>query len=357
MKSAARAETSLQKHEAQDLPSVISWGNLLRIVRSAHLFTLSPKQRLPSTSFLRIATVDLSDQPKAETFTLSDGYNLAFRHYRSARGGESAVVLVHGSSGHAGQFHALARELAANHGSDVYALDMRGHGPSALHRGHEVHDPNRLCMDLREFLSAVHTQFPHLVLGGHSAGGGLLLRAIDSGIDDLVSGYVFFSPYLGLGSSTIRPYFGGWVSRIRVDLITAIYLANLSGMTRFNDKTVLSFDLSACPDSWRYAPTWSFNTLLAFGPDAWTSKALPISAHKPILAIAGSNDQCFFPQAYPEAFARLAPQAEVRFVENCGHWDILIAPDTIGTVSSWLDRLPKPHNAAQKQPLVRRSVL
>ena len=354
MKSAARTEASHQKGEARSPATLISWRNLLRFAKSAPLFIARPKPRLPDTSFLRLATVDLSDQPKPATFTLSDGYRLAFRHYRATRGGETAVVLIHGSAGHAGQYHALARELAANHRMDVYAVDIRGHGSSAIVRGHEVHHPNRLCADLHEFLADLHSRYARLVLGGHSAGGGLVKRTIESGIDPLVSGYLFFAPFFGLGSRTIRPYFGGWVS-IRLDLILGIFLANLFGKTGFNEKTVLSFDLSTCPDSWRYAPAWSFNTLLAFGPDVWTSKPLPVSPGKPILAIAGLNDQCFFSLAYPEAFAGLAPQAKVQLVENCGHWDILMAPEMISAVSSWLDQLPEPQNAAQTAPLVRHS--
>ncbi len=355
-RSAARAEASHQKGEGQNPPALISWGNLLRIIKSAPLFILRPKRHLPSTSFLRLATVDLSNQPKPETFTLSDGYDLAFRHYRAARDGRTAIVLIHGSAGHAGQFHALARELAANHQTDVYALDMRGHGPSALRRGHDVPDPDRLCADIREFLAVLKPRFPRLMLGGHSAGGGLVKRMIGSGIDPLVSGYVFFAPFLGLGSETIQPYFGGWV-RLRLDLILSLFLANLLGIRRFNDKTVLSFDLSACPDSWRYAPSWSFNTLLGFGPDVWTSEPLPIAPDKPVLAVAGLNDQCFFPLAYPDAFASLAPQTEMRFVENCGHWDILMAPEMIGIVSRWLGEMQALQGSTQTTPAIKRSIL
>ncbi len=307
---------------------------VLAYLRAMPDFVLRRRQPLPNTSFLRLAMTDLSDQPKPESFTLSDGHRLAFRCYRTP-GATAAVVLVHGSAGHGGQFHALANALARQHSVDVYALDMRGHGYSATQRSHAIDNLERMVSDLEEVLTLLGADYRHLILGGHSAGGGLVARAIKAGLDPLVSGYVFFAPYLGLGSKTVRPSFGGWV-RIRPAVMAAQFLANRLGIDAFADKPVLSFDLSSCPDSWRYRPNWSFNMLMAFGPDVWTPQALPVAPGKPMLAVAGENDQCFFPQAYSGAFAQIAPQTEVRLVENCGHWDILIAPDTIALVSTWL---------------------
>jgi len=349
------AEMFSRKPENWRHPARVGWKLLLRYAQSTSLFTAKPKPQLPVTSFLRLAAVDLADLPKPETFALSDGYPLSFRHYRTMSGNGTAVVLVHGSAGHAGQYHALAREIATHQSMDVYALDMRGHGASALRRGHDVHETGRLIADLKEFLAELRERYPRLVLGGHSAGGGLLLRTIANGIDPFISAYMFFSPYLGLGSPTIRPYFGGWVS-INTSLLRAIFLANLFGVTRFNDKTVVHFDLSACPDSWRYTPSWSFNMLLAFGPDIWNSAPLPIPEGKPVLVVAGLNDQCFYPEGYHEAFACLASKADVRMAKNCGHWDILVAPETIGFVVNWLDHLPDQQNAAQITSSLRHSV-
>ncbi len=312
----------------------VDLNTFLTYLRAAPDFILRPRRPLPNTSFLRLAMTDLSDQPKPESFTLSDGHRLAFRCYRSA-GSTSAIVLIHGSAGHGGQFHALAHALARQHRVDVYALDMRGHGYSATQRSHAIDKIDRLLTDLEEVLTAVGAHYQHLILGGHSAGGGLMTRAIKTGLDPLVSAYLFFSPYLGLGSKTVRPSFGGWV-RIRPAVMTALFTANQFGIESLNDATVLSFDLSSCPDAWRYTPSWSFNMLIAFGPDVWTPRALPVGPGKPVLAVVGQNDQCFFPQAYSEAFTQIAPQTDLRWVENCGHWDILIAPETIRLVSTWL---------------------
>ena len=44
------------------------------------------------------------------------------------------------------------------------------------------------------------------------------------------------------------------------------------------------------------------------------------------------------PDAYPEAFQMLAPQAEVRIIENIGHWDVLVDPKVVAITIEWLSR-------------------
>lgn len=322
------------KHIQRNIPGGVLWA----YVKSLRLF-MGSTPNLPSTSFLRLAAVDLSNQPEVDIFVLSDGYELTFRHYRTPQGSETAFVLVHGSAGYGAQFHAIAQTLCAQHGIDAYTLDMRGHDAAAAKRGHGVPDTNRLCEDLRQFLEIVVTRFPKVVLGGHSAGGGLVLRAIRNGIDDIISGYVFLAPYLGLGSPTIRPHFGGWV-HIKSGLLAGICVANFFGIRRFNDETVISFDLTSCPDAWRYTPRWSFNMLLAFGPDTWSSKALPIASNKPVLVLAGSADQCFVPRSYSEAFSSLAPHCKVVIVDGCGHWDLLVSKGAIEHLANSFASVP-----------------
>jgi non-heme chloroperoxidase len=334
----ARSQASRPAEAHKDVQRNIQKSVLWTYTKSLRLFVGSTPY-LPSTSFLRLAAADLSNQPEADIFVLSDGYKLTFRHYRTSQGSEIAFVFVHGSAGYGSQFHALAQALCAQHGIDVYTFDMRGHGASATQRGHGVRDTNRLCEDLQQFLETVATRFPKVVLGGHSAGGGLVLRSIRNGIVDVVSGYVFLAPYLGLGSPTIRPHFGGWV-HIKIGLLAGIFVANFFGIRCFNDARVISFDLTSCPDAWRYTPRWSFNMLLAFGPDIWSAKALPIARDKPVLVLAGSGDQCFVSRRYSEAFSSLAPHSKVVIVDGCGHWDLLVSKVTVKHLASSFAQVP-----------------
>lgn len=333
-----RSEAYRSAKAHKDINCNIPKSTLWTYAKSLLLFVGSAPN-LPSTSFLRLAAADLSNQPEVDVFALSDGHKLAFRHYRTAQGSETAMVLVHGSAGYGAQFHTLAQALCSQHGIDVYTLDMRGHGAAATQRAHGPSDTNLLYEDLRLFLKATATRFPKIVLGGHSTGGGLVLRSIRNGINDMVSGYVFLAPYLGLGSPTIRPHFGGWV-RIKVGLLAGVIVANFFGIKCFNDVRVVFFDLTSCPDAWRYTPNWSFNMLLAFGPDIWSTKALPIASDKPVLVLAGSADQCFVAANYSQAFSCLAPHSKVVIMDECGHWDLLVSKRTSRHIANSFAQVP-----------------
>jgi len=297
---------------------------------------------LPRNSFARLSAMDVSDLPIPESITVSGGCKLAFRHYVGQGEGSRIVVLIHGSAGHGAQLHGLASGIAASGEAEVYTLDMRGHGLSGGKAGHAVRHAEQLCEDIAEFLGFLDRTTPHarIILGGHSAGGGLALRFSRSRAGHRVSGYLFLTPYLGLGSPTIRPLFGGWI-RVRMNRLRAVILANVLGIKRFNNMTVISFDLSGCPDRQSYAPSWSFNTALAMGPGRWIPGARGIDSGKAVLVVTAGRDECFYANAYPEAFRSLAPQAEIRTVKNIGHWDVLVDPEVLAITTEWLSRIAK----------------
>lgn len=250
------------------------------------------------------------------------------------------MVLVHGAAGHAGQFHTMARAIADTGLSEVYALDMRGHGASPGRRGHAVEHEDQLRADLGEFIELIDRRNPSIaiILGGHSAGGGLALRFCRSQTGRRLTGCILIAPYLGLGSATIRPLFGGWVS-LHVNRLRGLILANLFGISRFNDLTVTMFNLGPLSDDPDYTHSWSINTTLAFGPGLWSERGSEIDRHINVMSIWGSRDECFFPQAYPDALKLIAPHAQISTAQNCGHWDVLVDSSSTRAVTDWLTAL------------------
>jgi pimeloyl-ACP methyl ester carboxylesterase len=196
------------------------------------------------------------------------------------------------------------------------------------------------CEDIAEFIGLLDRRTPgaRIVLGGHSAGGGLVLRFCRRPAGRRIAACLFLAPYLGIGSPTIRPLFGGWV-RIRAGRLRALTLAHVLGITQLNDSTVVSFDLRGCSNRQSYTPSWSFATLLAMGPGCWAPRAMGIDAGKPVLVVAGDRDECFYAGAYREAFQAIAPLAEVRILDNVGHWDVLVDPGVVAITNEWLSRI------------------
>ncbi|MGH8744489.1 MAG: alpha/beta hydrolase [Burkholderiales bacterium] len=329
-----------QTATADDSDTALNWSTLRQYARAATEFTKTPPVFLPRTSFARLSAMDVSDLPGPATLTTSDGFDLAFRHYIGHSDASTFVVLIHGSAGYGDQLHALASGIAASGKAQVFTLDMRGHGLSGGKPGHAVSHSGQPCEDIAEFIAFLDRTTPgaRIILGGHSAGGGLVLRYCRSPAGRRISACLFLAPYLGVGSPTIRPQFGGWV-RVRANLLRALALATVLGITRFNNTTVVSFDLTACSNRQSYTPSWSFNTLLAMGPGCWSPHATGIDSSKAVLVIGGDRDECCYSDAYREAFQAIALQAEVRTVENIGHWDVLVDPKTIAITTEWLSRV------------------
>ncbi len=218
----------------------------------------------------------------------------------------------------------------------MYTLDMRGHGLSSGKRGHAVTVPNQMIGDIAAFLEHLRAKLGHsyITLGGHSAGGGLVLAFARSSEQQLASSYLFLAPFLGLGSKVNRPHFGGWV-RLELLKFQLLTLANLFGITRFNEATVVGFNVGAARDP-RYVANWSFNTLLQYGPGPWLEDLPLLSREKPVLVLAAAADECFVQPLYKEAFQVIAPHAQLPDVGLGGHWDLLVDPIAIQLIIAWL---------------------
>ena len=304
-------------------------------VRALEDFTRSAPAKLTARTFALINAMPAIENPPVQAFEARDGCRLAYRAYTAAQS-RQVVVLIHGSGGYGDQMGVIAQRLAAANVASAYTIDMRGHGLSDGRSGHAVRHHLQLIDDLEDFLTQVRAAHPgaRLCLAGHSAGGGLALGLARSQAERLVDSYLFLAPFLGLGCSANRPYFGGWVS-LRALKLRALTLANLFGIERFNDATVVDFDIREATND-RYAANWSYNTMLAFGPGRWLPDAAPLTAQKPILVLAGDKDDCFDATLYGEAFATVAPHALIRSAGPIGHWDLLVSDEAISQIASWL---------------------
>lgn len=292
----------------------------------------SPK--LPFTALARISAMDIRGLPPLRRFETSDGQAIAYRTYAGPAGRH--LILVHGAACFGDQFHYLASTLARAGKATVHTLDMRGHGQSPpIGRDHY-----RFVRDIGEF--AAHLKAlpggPTVVVGGHSAGGGLVVNVARSSYAAPVSGWLLFAPFLRIDSDTLRPYFGGWVSEIDRVRLALIAGANMLGITRFNDRIVAGFDREAFLHDPRFAREWSFATAFGFGPGAVPGKARrQIAAEAPVLLVSGTQDECFVAERYQAALAPIAPHGEVILTQGRGHWDILADEEVAGICARWID--------------------
>jgi acylglycerol lipase len=110
--------------------------------------------------------MSIDNVPNESLVAAEDGLLLNFYHWEN-EGADTAIVISHGWSEHAGRYQALADSLVGS-GYAVYALDHRGHGKSEGKRGH-VRRWSDYVRDLEQLRASVKEERQFLL--GHSMGG------------------------------------------------------------------------------------------------------------------------------------------------------------------------------------------
>lgn len=152
-------------------------------------------------------------------FNAPDGTPLVFDAYEppgaSAARPRAAALLLHGWSDHAGRWATTGQRLR-DAGVAAYLLDQRGHGRSQGRPGH-LSRFSQLLGDLQAFRRAVRqrTAAPQ-VLVGHSFGGLVVLRYLETQPGDAPAAAVVSSPWLGL--KTAPPAWKRLAARLLADL-------------------------------------------------------------------------------------------------------------------------------------------
>lgn len=131
------------------------------------------------------------------TFTAPDGTALVYDAYEPECSFGTAVLVVHGWSDHAGRYAWLGGRLR-DAGLATYVADLRGHGRSGGRRGH-LSRFSQLLGDLQAFRRVVRARadVPQILLG-HSLGGLVVLRYLETQPAAPPVAAVVSGPFLGL---------------------------------------------------------------------------------------------------------------------------------------------------------------
>ena len=143
----------------------------------------------------------MSQRTQSELATAS-GERLALHTWLPGAEPCGAVVVVHGLGEHAARYEPVAAALNEA-GFAVFGADHRGHGRSSGLRGH-VDGFGEYVADLADVMTYARTQVPAgpLLMLGHSMGGLIALRYLQTGVSPAADGWVLSNPLLGVA---IRP--------------------------------------------------------------------------------------------------------------------------------------------------------
>lgn len=274
--------------------------------------------------------------PPLSLYPTRDGSALHYRAYPAEGGADRVLVLIHGSGSHGAYLAPLARAVADAGLAHVYTPDLRGHGTAPARRG-DVDYIGQLEDDLDDFLARLRLEHPNapLLLGGHSSGGGLVIRHAGGRPEIKADGYLLLAPYLHHKAPTHRAE-AGW-ARPNVPRLIGLSLLNRVGITAFNDRPVIRFNMPRTVRDGTETLTYSYRLQVSLHPrDDYAADLAALDA--PTLVLVGKNDQTFQADAYPAVFQDAAPEAEVRLLPDVGHLDLVAAPAAVTAVKTWLNR-------------------
>lgn len=259
-------------------------------------------------------------------FQARDGQKLFYR-FETHKNHDELVILLHGSSYHGAYLINLSEKLHPLY--DVCIPDLRGHGKSAPPRG-TCSYVGQLEDDLSDLITQLPKKYKKITLIGHSSGGGFAIRFASGKYKDIAQSLILLSPAI-ITAPTMNT--SGARSWAHVDKITlAECLAcNPFGITRFNTKTLITFNKPAKLCDGSETLTYDWNLAVSMHPRVPYKKDLARATPKAHI-IVGENDEI----NNPYAFAKLFPKDRIAILKKVGHLDIVNSPDALKKIQQLL---------------------
>ena len=287
------------------------------------------------TDFWSLLAVDYSDLPLLQQFTAKDNGRLSYRHYPAKT--PKTLILIHGSSYHRRNLHDLARSISSKNLTQVVTPNLRGHFRSGYPRGNVLYI-GQLEDDLADLIGLIKKKRPDakIIVGGHSAGGGLAARFEGGKHGKLADAYLLLAPYLQYDAPTTRPNSGGWAMPY-IGRIIGLTMLNRIGFRFFNNMIVIKFNLKRSARDgtetlhYSYALNTSLHSRRNYRGDLW-------KITQPFLVLVGREDEVFIADEYPKVLAG-HPTAQIRILPGVKHLDILVDDKTKAAVEEWLNGL------------------
>lgn len=316
----------------------------------ALIFSQTAQYQSPASASLDFRTsiaADYRTLPALMPFKVRDGAELEYRHYPAATPTGLVLILVHGSGWHGMQFHQMASALAAEGIADVVVPDLRGHGRKPVRRG-DVDYVGQLEDDIADLIGLLQKRDPgkKIVLGGHSSGGGLVIRFAGGAHRNLVDAFLLLSPFLRHDAPTTRPNSGGWANAA-IRRIIGLSMLNMAGIHALDDLPAISFGM---PDSVMKGPlgstattVYSFRMLTSLSPRR-DYRADLRAIDKPFLLVAGEADEAFYAEQFESVISAETKTGRYVLLPGVSHLGLMQDPGAIEAIAAWLTTFARSAN-------------
>lgn len=300
------------------------------------VFTQSPREMAGEggLDFSRQLSSGDNDPAPLQSLPMRDGYVLKVRTYGGADD-VPLLVFVHGSGWHGLQFDKLGKALAGK--ADVIVPDLRGHGTAPGKRG-DIDYIGQFEDDLADLIQAVAKPGQKVILGGHSSGGGLVVRFAGGAHGDLIDGAVLLAPFLKHNAPTTRQNSGGW-AHVLTRRIIGLSILNTFQIKALNHLPIIQFDMPQAvldgPLGDTATTAYSYRLNQSFAPRA---KYLEdVAALPPFVLMAGGADEAFLANEYAPTMGAVTDKGRFELMTGATHLDIVDDPRTLGIIEAFLD--------------------
>jgi alpha-beta hydrolase superfamily lysophospholipase len=275
--------------------------------------------------------------PGIERYPARDGEQLAYRFYDSAA--ERVLVFVHGSSYHSAGYDTLARAVSEAGLAKVYLPNLRGHHLSGQRRG-DVDYIGQFEDDLADLVSFIRGrgQRGSVILGGHSSGGGLVIRFAGGEHGELAFAYLLLSPVIPVAPTTKGGDAGGWAQMHRSRLFGLLAL-NALGITGLNGLPIIQFNK---PEAYRDGTetlAYSYRLNTSYHPRYEYASDIEALGDR-VLLLIGDDDEANDAAAYEPLFRESGATAEIVRLPGVDHFGVFTDPRALDVALDWIRELP-----------------
>lgn len=293
-------------------------------------------------NFSDVTSQDMSELAELQTLKIDNASPVDYRYYQSTLPTNRLIVLIHGSGWHSMQYAQMATHLAGKGLGHVVTPDLRGHGENPQRRG-DLDYIGQLEDDIAAIITDLKNKhdIKQVIIGGHSSGGGLVIRMAGGKHGIIADGCLLMSPFLKYNAPTMRPDAGGWTS-VLVRRTIGLSMLNNIGITALNHLVSIQFDM---PPSIREGPlghtatlAYSYRLNTSYAPRSDYEKDVA-AISKPMLLLVGENDEAFKAQEFQPTLSALTKHGEYGLIPGLGHLNLTHDQATFDAIENWLIRI------------------